>query len=87
VAFSLLLWSMTMKKDTKALAITEAAKQAANQLALWDKVEASAKKALEQAQERPANGNLAEFHFRTGPDGTEAKGVVVIGSNYFKFEG
>lgn len=64
--------------------VTEAAKTAGQQLAMWGAVEAAARKAMESV-EAQAEGprNFAEIHFVNG----RAEGVVKVGDFVMKVSG
>lgn len=66
----------------KNLAITEAAKQAANQLTAWAAVEARAKHLHADATAQPLTGNFAEIHFT----GARIQGVIKAGDVVLKID-
>lgn len=67
---------------TKALAITEAAKQAGKQLSAWAAVEAHGKRILEATKDAEVTGDFAELHF----SGARVQGIVKVGNVVMKIE-
>ena len=70
------------KHKGNALAISEAARQAATALTAWEAVEARAKQLRADAEAEPASTNFAEFHLT----GSRIQGVIKAGEVILKID-
>jgi hypothetical protein len=71
-----------MAKHKQVLAVTEAARDAARQLATWDTLQEMGRKAMDAAEKKAQSANFAEFMFSSA----KAVAIVRVGDAMFRFE-